>query len=140
MTSSTHNQIGSYLEDPLKTDITISTTYTTIQEFHLFGMTPHGTLKIDNTGGTAFSNLKLQKKVSQNGAWVDWIEGADFSSLASQASESITELSTGFSQTLAGGAYQTLQTYTGPIFGIRIQAKVASGTTTANASAAFGNK
>ena len=109
MTSTTiTNQIGSVSFETVVANIPVHTDYTTIAEFRLDGMTPHGTIKIDNTGATAFSNLKIQKQIAPNDDWTDWIEGADFVALASATSRAITEISTGFSETLAGGASQTL--------------------------------
>ncbi len=133
----TYLPIGSYSEAMSETDVTVGTVYETVRVFQLAGLVPHGTLKIDNTGGTAFSGLKLQKQIAQGDGWMDWIEGADWLSLAGAASQSVTELSVDFSAELAGGESQTAQIYTGAVHAIRIQAKVSSGSTTANVSGTF---
>ncbi len=136
--SFTYLPIGSYSEAMSAEDTTVGTTYETIKVFQLSGLVPRGTLKIDNTGGTAFSNLKLQKQVAQGDGWADWIEGSDWQSIATSSSESVTELSAGFSFVLSGGGSQVAQIYTGAVHAIRVLAKVGSGSTTANVSGTFG--
>ncbi|MFP4145293.1 MAG: hypothetical protein ACLFV3_09130 [Phycisphaeraceae bacterium] len=117
-------------------NVTVGTSWTTLVERQYAGWRSELLLGLKNhgDGGVAFSNLRLQIRAYPGADWQTWREGSEWGTV----DEAMPSVGDDDPHTLADGSTTFARLVTGPIHAARVQAKVASGATTADAGLTAG--
>ena len=118
-------------------DVTVTTAFTTLKEVTKIMVGSQASIEIENVGAVAFSDCELQVKDHVDGEWYTIITGAEW---ASTSTNWIRRVGPTVPNTLGATTLIHVLIDIGAAYGIRIRAKTASSTTTANLKMTIGNR